>query len=223
MKIVFFTVYCGEDHMFTPILPSPSRTYPCYYFTDNQYVFTECKKFGWIPILMDGEPSNDRVESSMKSKSVKVCPHLFEQLEGFDYHIYLDSKITISEKECVDFCKVMDMEEKNCFALSRGKDRNIWEEFHASMKQPRYRRQKQQILKYMYEELKSKKAEHKRTGTGFIIRKCGKECSNLNDAWMTHIQRCGIRCQISFHFLSQEFDKFICTSRVGIRIRKAPK
>ena len=168
---------------------------------------------GWIPILDPREPTEDSNESCMMSKHVKVMPHLYPLLRGFDYTCFLDSKVGIISEDFVE-----DMIRKHCMETPTPAalllryhwygHNNIWVEYFYSVAQERYRRESDKMLAYMERRFQEgwKEDIPIHSACGLLLRNQRHLLMNaINETWYRHIQECGLNDQVSFFFVAQIF------------------
>ena len=169
----------------------------------------------WIPIFDDKPINDDEVQSAMFSKKAKAVPEYFNVLNNYDYTCYLDSKLEkVSEKFVEKFINIYFIIH-NYALLIREHDflkDNVWNEFNECLKQSRYNSEKDKYIAYINKQkdngLSEITAYH--CMTGFLIRNMKHPIiKNLNNTWFSHIEECGIECQISFFFVKQLFEGYI--------------
>jgi len=106
MKLAFYTCFYGSsnNNAFS-IPPLPSAKYDCYYFTNNQTIFERLQSTRWIGVFEpDKKTTEDVLESCMMGKHVKALPHLYKELNNYDYTCFLDSKLAqVNEAFVEDF------------------------------------------------------------------------------------------------------------------------
>jgi hypothetical protein len=214
--LAFYTYFYGDDKNVAFKIPKlPTIKYKCYYYTNNIKMFNKILKTQWIPIFIDVKFRAGLIESNFYGKHIKSCPHKYKELKYYDYLVFLDSKL---EKVSIDFVEDFIYKyfiEKNYALLLREHwfiHDNVFNEFNESMKQKRYFQQKQQIITYINKQknngLKTTTKHH--CVTQFIIRNMKHpKINDINETWYSHIQECGIQCQISFFFVKQFFDGYI--------------
>lgn len=216
-KLAFYTCFYGTNTNDAFKIPEvPSSKYDCYYFTNNTEIIKKLKATRWIPIFDNKPVTTNITESCMYGKYVKVLPSQVEQLKGYDYTCFLDSKLDkVSEHFVEDFIYKHFI--KNDYALlirehTLIKEANIWNEYNESMLQERYVKQKEQILRYIHKQMKKglKEDTKQHSQCGFLIRNMRHPLiSELDTTWYDHIQECGIQDQISFFFVKQVYEPHI--------------
>jgi hypothetical protein len=151
----------------------------------------------------------------MRGKHVKVLPHLYKELNNYDYSCFIDSKLAkVSETFVEDFIRRFFIEGDYALLLRHHwfLGNNVWEEYHESMLQERYRNKSDEYMKYIETQLANGFSETTpyHCACGFLIRNMRHPVMNdLNETWYKHIEECGIQDQISFFFVKQLFDCYV--------------
>jgi len=215
-KLAFYTCFYGANNNGAFKIPKiPSDTYDCYFFTNNLNLLNYIKKTKWRAIYDDKPIFNDVNLSAMQSKYVKSVPHQVSPLNNYDFTCYLDSKlkklsetfiVTLIEEHCI----------RGSFALLLRQHEflkdNVWNEYNESIKQERYKKESDRIQTYIHNQLKEGLSENtdKHCQTGLLIRNMNHpKIAEINETWHSHIQDCGIQCQVSFFFVKQKFSEYI--------------
>lgn len=214
--LAFYTYFYGSNSNPAFKIPDiPSDEYDCYYFTNNKDIFEQLKTTKWIGIYDDKQTNDDMIESNMIGKHIKSCPHAYEELKGYAYLCFLDSKL---DKLNIQFIlNLIDsyFVKQNYALLLREHwfvDSNVWSEYNLSMHQERYRLQEEQIKEYIYKQLENGLSETTKyhCACGLLLRNMKHDnIIDLNETWYNHIQKCGIQDQISFFFVKQLFHEII--------------
>lgn len=219
-QLAFYTCFYGsESNVAFRIPPLPSTRYKCYYYTNNKNLLAQIKQTQWIGIYDDKPTHDDLIESCMAGKHVKVMPQEFPELQGYDYLVFLDSKLEKVNERFVEYFIYEYFIKRNYALLLRNHTflgPNIWNEYNQSILQVRYDMQKQQYLNYIHKQLQNGMSETTlhHCMCGFLIRNMKHEkMVKLNTTWYQHIQECGIQDQISFFFVKQLFDDVILPFR----------
>ncbi len=208
-NLAIYSTYCGTtpNKTFNP-KPVDSR-YPHFFISNNRDVLAEAISAGWIPILLNVEVSENLVLSAHQAKMAKAIPHRISLIADFDYLFYKDDKIDVNVDRMGEFVSILE-NSGSALALRQHPflPPNVLHEFGQAMLQPRYKAQWIQTVKYITEELGNgyKLERDNLYATGAILRNMKHpDIQKLNDTWYEHISRCGIECQISFHFIAQRF------------------
>lgn len=210
-RVAIYTCFFGGDNNCAFVINEPLLKYDSYYFTNNRNLFNKLNSTKWKPIFIDIPIKNDLTLDAFDSKKLKACPQDFKVLNKYDITIYTDSKLKLKENiyELID-----EFEKTDClYAIIKHPFlHNVWEEYNECLKQPRYEVEKEKYKQYINNKLdqgfKDKVNNH--YATGFIIRKMTKKTNEINKIWYENIVECGIECQISFFFIQQMFNDFIC-------------
>lgn len=234
MNLAFYTCFYGDaKNLGFVVPPLPSDKYDCYYFTNNRSMMEKLEKTCWISVFDDKPIHDDLILSATQSKHIKACPHEYEQLKKYDYLCYHDSKRKMDIKLVENLITKRFIE--NTFSLIvsdhpflksilKKKTISVWDEFNESLKQERYKLQSEQITKYIENQIKSgfKEVTDDHVLTGYLIRNMKNDkTKQINNTWYSHIQECGIQCQIAMFFVKQLFipDIFI-TNQIKVYDRK---
>jgi len=216
-KLAFYAYFYGSDCNPRFKIPEiPSSKYPCYFFTNNRSILAKLQQTNWIGIFHDISTTDDLIESCMIGKKIKTCPQDYEELKPYDYLCYLDTTLDkVSETFVEDFIRKYFIEANYALLLRHHvfiHDCNVWNEYHESMYQERYRLQSDQYCSYIHHQVAqglSVRTDY-HCQCGFLIRNMKHEKMNdINTTWYHHIQTCGIQDQISFFFVKQLFPEYI--------------
>jgi len=169
----------------------------------------QASSIGWIPLFMNAEVSDNPIISAQQAKIAKVMPHKIQSLAEFDYLFYKDDKVDVSASRMKEFVFSLD-EKKSPLSLRKHPflDSNVLHEFGEAMLQPRYKAQWVDTVKYITKQVSYgyKLESDTLYATGALLRNMRHaDIQKLNENWYSHIEQCGIECQISFHFIAQIF------------------
>lgn len=214
--LAFYTYFYGSDNNPAFNIPEiPSLKYKCFYYTNNNTIIQKLQTTEWIGIFVDKPTTDDIIESCMVGKHIKVMPHTYPELQSYKYVCFLDSKYGKANETFVENYIIEYFIKQNYALLLREHwfiHDNVWNEFNESMKQERYRLERQKYTDYIHENVKnglSETTEH-HYACGYLIRNMKHEKMNeINTTWYEHIQKCGIQDQISFFFVKQLFEGYI--------------
>jgi len=217
MKLAFYTCFYGSGSNYSfGIPPLPSTKYDCYYFTNNETIFEQLRDTKWIGIFeANKKTTDDTIESNMVGKHVKVLPHLYRELKHYDYLCFLDSKLAkVNESFVENYIERYFVQGDYALLLRHHwfLGNNVWEEFHESMLQDRYRNFSERYMNYINKQVANGLSETTayHCACGFLIRNMKHPLmKDLNETWYEHIEECGIQDQISFFFVKQMFDCYI--------------
>ena len=216
MNIAYYTCFYGNDNNSAFKIPIvPSLKYKCYYYTNNSTLLKEISKTKWKGVFIDKPPNNDKQKDCMDSKHIKSMPHEYDNLKTYDYLCYIDSKVDHVNETFVENMIQKYFIENDYALLLRQHwyiHNDIWNEYNASMEQPRYEIDREKYRNYIETQIKNGLSERvdQHCATGFLIRNMKHDkIQEINQTWYEHIQQCGIQCQISFFFVKQLFNEFI--------------
>jgi len=195
--------------------PVPSQTDDCYFFTNNQEIYTALKSTRFIRIFMPYiRIENDPIYDAMNSKILRACPFHFKVLNNYKYLCWFDTKITVFEEKVKN---IVDSLEKGPHIMAFTKHpysntfKSVWDEYNLAITYERYAKQKDMYKSYIEKKLKSGYSESIDIHycTTFNIRKNCKIVKDIGEKWLEDIDKCGIECQISFQFINQEYGQHI--------------
>lgn len=215
-NLAFYTCFYGSENNLAFKIPNlPSNKYDYYYFTNNTTILDKIKGTKWIGIYDNKPVSNDIIESCMYGKYVKVLPNN-TLLQKYEYTCFLDSKLDKISDTRIEYLIGTYMVNTDKALLLREhafmKDSNIWSEYNESLRQERYKKQKDKMLKYIHDKLENgfKETISSNSQCGLLIRNMKHPIiSEINKTWYLNIQEAGIQDQISFFFVKQVYDKYI--------------
>lgn len=216
----FYTVFFGiDDNIANRVNEVPSKQHSCFYFTNNQTTFFDACAKGWIAIYVQSLAiTDDAVESAMQAKLLKAKPTSNSILQKYEYTMYLDSKLIINADNAFQLLNTYPKDIAYIIKMHPYLPNSVWAEFHESLFQERYVQLQDRMCKYIQEMLSyGFQAENTNLyATGVIIRNMKHpKTKQIDDAWYTHIQKCGIECQISFFFVNQLFSQYIIPDGYG--------
>jgi hypothetical protein len=219
--VAFYTVFFGiDDNKANRVNEAPSKLHSCYYFTNNEATFHAACSKGWIAIYVDSSPvTDDAIESAMQAKVLKAKPTANSILQTYDFTMYLDSKLIINTDNAFRLLNTYPNDIAYIIKTHPYLPNSVWAEFHESLYQERYRQLQDKMSKYIEEMLSyGFQAEFNNLyATGVIIRNMRHpKTKQIDEAWFTHIQKCGIECQISFFFVNQLFSQFVIPDGCGV-------
>lgn len=208
-NLAIYSTYCGTTHNKT-FNPNPvDDRYPHFFISNNREILEQASSASWIPIFLNLEISDNPIISAHQAKIAKAIPHKIPQIANFDYLFYRDDKITLDVGRMIEFVSIQRKTDSPVAVRKHPfLPQNVLHEFGEAMRQPRYKAQWVQSAKYITDEVKEgyKLECANLYATGAILRNMKHpDIQKLNEAWYEHILRCGIECQISFHFIAQRF------------------
>ena len=214
--IVFYTCFFGSDYNWANLIPNcPSKQFPCFYFTNNINTYSRLQGTGWITVFVDIPIKEDNTESSFDAKRLKACPHHYEMLNEHKYSCYFDSKHNVDVVKIEGLVEILEQNDKLSIMIPKHPSNFhlIWEEYNLAITIDKYKAEKDKYFKYIHKQLDNNFSDTVETHytTQFILRKNNEVSQELNELWYSHIQECGIMCQLSFFFIQQIFKENICS------------
>lgn len=208
-NLAVYTTYCGTNKN-TTFCGKRYLNYPSYFISNNKDALQSAEQKGWIPLYLDiYEPVDDPIVSATQAKFAKALPHRFPELAEYDFLFYADDKYKISE-ELIPGLAASLRANKSPMAMKHHPwlPPNVLYEYTESLFQKRYCDQRQMMMDYITSQLQQglKVVSKNHYTTMCILRDMRHpDMQNINDTWFSHIQQCGIECQISFFFVAQIF------------------
>jgi hypothetical protein len=206
--IVYYTCFFGKTGTASHKIPHlPSTTSDCFYFTNNSDASKKARESGWKVVNVNKQVKNTNRDNSVDSKELKACPHHFDELKGYTYSCYFDSKLHVKEDDVEDMLKEMHGDVVMLLNKHPGiKDVN--KEFSEAMKDPRYAQDREKyeaLMKDKIENGKYKNTADVHYETSCILRKSGDIVDKIGEDWLKDIYKTGAECQISFFFIQQQY------------------
>lgn len=213
-RVAFYTCFFGGDTNWANIIPEcPTDKYDCYYFTNNSNTYSLLQDTKWISIYMpEIAIKNDPIKDALDAKILKACPHRFKSLLPYKYTCYFDSKLIIDVAKVEMYIGILENTTYKMVMATHSHDfHNVWDEYNIAIQYDKYAAEKSKYETYLKKQLNNGFNEHIDTHfvTGFIVRESCRDIWRLSEAWYSHIQECGIECQISFSIIQQRFDNLI--------------
>lgn len=220
VDIAFYTVFITSDfnkfilyHRRVPNFTPPSKVHDCYFYTNSVHIYESLKNTKWIPILLkytvDTTKSNDHFcQDTMFAKHLKAMPHLYEELNKYEYTFYFDATVKKINVEKVEELATHSLR----FKINPDIKNGILNELHEAILQPRYAAEKERYELYIKEQILkgfAMKTDVHLVST-FILRKMNDPAViQFNTVWYENIIKCGIECQIALFFVNQMFPGLI--------------
>lgn len=230
IRFAFYTCFFGSDTNDRNCIPEPPVGYDSYYFTNNDRTYEKLSATKWIRVFVPVSVKNDATLDAMDAKHLKACPYMYKELSSYDATCYFDSALQVNAAEVVELAtNVFTISNYSMIIARHPFISPTWlpsaqNEFNNAMLQHRYAVQRDQYEAYMAEQIESGllETDNIHYATGFIVRMNNMEMRKLGEIWYSHIQRCGIECQISFFFVQQMFkghiydiEPYSCFKRIG--------
>jgi hypothetical protein len=194
--------------------PHPiSNDFPHFFISNNIEILEVVKNVGWTPIFLEGEISDDPVISATQAKIAKAVPNRFEELSNFDWLFYKDDKINFDVNRLDEFISLLN-ENNSPIGIRKHPflPPNVLYEHITAHGIPRYAAQLDKIIQYITTEVKNGyklDCENLYWTSAILRNNKHPDVNKINETWYEHISRCGIECQISFHFIAQQFPNIV--------------
>lgn len=208
-KVAIYSTYMGKSNNKTFKRRKIDKTIDHYFISNNQQILAGAKEDGWTCIELNLPESDNRILSAQQSKIAKALPHLFSELNQYDYLLYVDDKIDFNSALLWDWIPTIEAKEGMIMIRCHPDlKNNVLNEFATSMIQARYQAQKEQMAEYI-----SRKVDQgyqlrvdNMYWTSAILRNMKHpKIKEFNEFWYDEIVSCGIECQISFDFVAQKY------------------
>jgi FkbM family methyltransferase len=220
MKVAVYFVYTGEldrPGAKLPIIPD-NPFFDYYFFTNNKDLYQEAKAHPFWKAQWMSEETPDEYSANMACKRLKAMPHTEVILNTYDYTVYLDTKINFGEHNwgvtiTEEYIRDILYKTSHMRMVTHLHERlSVDDELRDSLSQSRYVSEEDRIRGYLSE--KDNAGLHRDCEnflmTGYIFRKMkDSDVERIGSFWYDEIQKCGIQCQISFHYVYQLYKQYI--------------
>lgn len=214
VSIAYVTGYIGQEHPTN--LPDISTHVDSYFITNNRFVADEAESKYTKVIFLDNienhetDPTEQYIVNSRDSKPLKVFPEKYLE-KPYDFVVWYDNKFNVNVSDTMAFIHLWDY--SKCIAMHLHPfNKTVVDEFNVAICFPRYKRQQNDYVRYI-DDCKTKgltEYYHKHSQTGFIIYNTHhQKTKEIQELWMSHINQCGIECQISFNMVRQMYESYI--------------
>jgi hypothetical protein len=212
-KLAYYTCYFGSRNNYSRMIPPiPSNKNDCYFFTNDTEFYNNLENTNWIRVFMGHIPIHDNhLLDSMEPKEIRCCPHRFEILQNYEYLCWFDSKLYVYENKVEEFMEQLSNDDNKFISLSRHPNsyiyKSVWDEFNLAMNYDKYNIQKDQNIKYIENQINNGFSDQINIHfcAGWTLKKMCKKTEEFGELWYSHIQECGIECQISLQFIVQKY------------------
>lgn len=220
MKVAVYYVYTGvigEPGAVLPEIPD-NPFFDYYFFTNNSHLFKQAQEHPFFVARWLDEETPDAYSANMACKTLKAMPHKASILKTYDYTVYLDTKIsfgvqnwgvTITEEFIRDTLYKTRYIRMFKHTSPRG---SVFDELEEALQQERYAKDEDRIRRYIAEKREEQFTDwcDNFMQTTYIFRNMKeKVVEEIGEHWYNEIQRCGIECQIAWHYTNQQFKEFI--------------
>lgn len=208
-RAAVYSTYFGSNHTLTFNKQMVDPNFDHYFISNNLYLLQNVKKLGWIPIHINLPISRNRILSAQQSKIPKALPHIFEELNRYEYLFYRDDKIDFDTSLLPSLIEQMESE-KAAFSIRLHPDlsSNVLNEFAVAMHQHRYEAQRSQMVEYISKKVAdgySLKVNNMFWTSAILRHLKHPDTITINEDWYQNILDCGIECQLSFDFVAQKY------------------
>jgi hypothetical protein len=213
MTLALYTCFFGTSNNWANVIAEPVPGIDCYYITNNPDTYARLASTAWKRIWSDALLVSDIGESARQSKRVRCLPHEIPELRSYEYLVWMDSKLRITESSAL-LSAVQDLRNSSAvWAFTRHplSYTSVWGEYHEAIQHEKYAVEKDRYHAYIESRLKAgyKESVPQRVCCGFSIRKQGRRVDEIGSEWFNEIQECGIEDQISFQFVHQDHEEDI--------------
>jgi hypothetical protein len=101
--VAVYTVYCGPQKGSGDIVHAPNekiKDVPHYYLTDNKQTHLKAQSMGWKTIRVRGSVQSGN-DANLKCKIPRTLPSLYEELDAYEFLVYIDSKVSYIVNEVI--------------------------------------------------------------------------------------------------------------------------
>ena len=220
MKVAVYCVYTGPYGTKASVLPKiPDNPFFDYYFyTNNRLLYDEATQHPFWKAKWIEEETPDEYSANMACKKLKAMPHKETILNTYDFTVYLDTKINFGEHHwgitiTEEFIRDVLYKTERMRLFQHTEERtSVMDELREALYQERYANERERIEKYI--EQKDQEGYRRDCEdfllTGYIFRKMkDPQVERIGEEWYEEIQKCGLECQISFHYMFQKFKDLI--------------
>ncbi len=211
--VAVYSTYFGSNQSLTFNKQFVDPHIDHYFISNNLDLLQNVNKLGWIPIHINLPLSRNRILSAQQSKIPKALPHIFEELNQYQYVFYKDDKIDFDTSLLPSLIEKMEGE-KAAFSMRLHPDltSNVLNEFGVAMHQHRYEAQRSQMVEYISKKVAdgySLKVDNMFWTSAILRNLKHPETITINEDWYQNILDCGIECQLSFDFVAQKYSCII--------------
>jgi hypothetical protein len=214
-NVAIISGFYGSDQNIT-FKGQRNKNYPSFYVTNNLKAAKKAENCGWNICFDDDAPvSDDKFISTMQGKKCKTMPSEFIDLSKFDYTLWVDDKIKISDSMLIK--REIPRLKKNQNKVSlrthwKGAAKTVWRELVLSLEQPRYKEFFDKYVAYINKKVSEGYSDQGiMTACGVILRNNkDNQVKKIFQEWFEEINRSGLaNDQVSFFFIRQKYYKEI--------------
>lgn len=206
-----------------PLIPdNPENGIDYYYYTDNMECFEAANQVPRLnAILVPYDGPLDAWANNMKAKRYKVLPHTLEELQDYEYTFYIDSKhsldggtqvpwsVAITEEDLLAI-----LEKPPAFGLFPHPCESDRHSIFDELKEAYFQYRCRQEIRLHFEYLKTKNPDDLDCERFFQCGYLWRDMKNpivkeICEFWMSEIEKCGVRDQVSFHFVERKYKEHL--------------
>jgi hypothetical protein len=220
-KIAVYYYFIGDEDQPGAVIPKipENSSLDFYYYTQNKEMFKKASDVPNLNCRLVETTSTTSREHNLAGKWYKLFPHKIKDLQDYDYTVYIDTKyslntgnewgVVLTESFIIDTCE----KDLKLGLFRHTYARNyVWDEVMLALEHDRVFKQKDMINSYIYGKMMEGDSLYCNPFyICCVIFRNMKEpvVEEICDYWMEEIQKCGIRDQISFHFVNKKYEEHI--------------
>lgn len=214
-KIAIVSAYYGIDKHVS--LNHRNKNFPSFFATNNLSAAKRAENLGWTVCFDDAaKVSEDKYISTMQGKKAKAVPSELIDLSQFDYILWADDKIKISDSMLIKR-ELPRLKKNNNKASLRTHwkseaAKTVWRELVLSLEQPRYKEFFDKYVNYINKKVSEGYSDHGiMTACGVILRNNkDPEVKKMFKEWYEEMTSSGLaNDQVSFFFIRQKYHDLI--------------
>jgi len=215
-KVAIISGFYGTDQNIT-FKGYKNKNYKSFFVTNNLKAARKAENFGWSICFDDNAPvSQDKYISTMQGKKPKVVPNELIDLSEFDYTLWVDDKIKISDNYLIkrELPRLKKNQNKASLRTHWKSEsaKTVWRELVLSLEQPRYKEFFDRYVNYINQKVSEGFSDHGiMTACGVILRNNkDDQVKKIFGEWFEEITRSGLaNDQVSFFFIRQKYHREI--------------
>ena len=211
-KVAIISGFYGSDQNIT-FKGHRNKNYPSFFVTNNYKAARKAENFGWKICFDDDAPvSEDKFISTMQGKKPKAIPSELLDLSEYDYTLWVDDKIKISDsmllkREIPRLKKNQNKASLRTHWKSKAA-KTVWRELVLSLEQPRYKEFFDKYVAYINQKVSEGFSDEGVMSACGVILRNNKDplVKKIFDEWYEEIIRSGLaNDQVSFFFIRQKY------------------
>mgnify|MGYP001172993971 CR=1 FL=1 len=210
-KVAVISGFYGPDQNIT-FKGQRNKNYPSFFVTNNLKAAKKAENVGWNICFDDDAPvSDDKYISTMQGKKPKAVPSELIDLSEFDYTLWVDDKIKISDSMLINREIPRLKKNQNKASLRthwKGSTKTVWKELALSLEQPRYKEFFFKYVDYINQKVSDGYSDQgTMTACGVILRNNkDPQVKKIFEEWFEEITRSGLaNDQVTFFFIRQKY------------------